>query len=58
MRIIYDNLVEFSEVAIRCHQTEIEDKCMYCPFYDRCKIDEVENRSIMCGTIEQQPKGE
>lgn len=60
MRIIYDDAAELAEVAIRCEKTANNGKCMWCPFYDRCKIDEFENRHIFCAEIEptKPPKGE
>ena len=60
MRIIYDDIVELAEVAIRCEKTVSKGKCMWCPFYDRCQINEFENRHILCGEIEpsKPPKGE
>ena len=60
MRIIYDDVAELAQVAIRCEKTAEKGKCMWCPFYDRCKIDEFENRHILCAEIEptEQQKGE
>ena len=60
MRIIYDDVAELAEVAIRCEKTANKGKCMWCPFYDKCKIDEFENRHILCAEIEpeKQQKGE
>lgn len=52
MRIIYDDLVEFSEIVLRCTQTVKKGMCHYCPFFDRCQIDDRENRHIQCGEIE------
>ena len=57
MRIIYDDIVELAEVAIRCDKTADKGKCMWCPFYDRCQIDSLETRNVLCGEIES-PKGE
>ena len=59
MRVIYEDVVELAEVAIRCGKTAEKGKCMWCPFYDRCQID-FENRHILCAEIEQPkpPKGE
>lgn len=51
MKIIYDDLFEFSEIAIRCNDTARKGKCSYCPFFDRCKIDEPENRHVQCGEL-------
>ena len=60
MRIIYDDVEELAEVAIRCEKTANKGKCMWCPFYDRCAIDEIGNRQILCAEIEptKPPKGE
>lgn len=57
MRIIYDDIVELAEAAIRCEKTADKGKCMWCPFYDRCQIDNFESRHILCAEIEP-PKGE
>lgn len=54
MRIIYDDLVEFSEIVLRCTQTVKKGMCHYCPFFDRCQIDDRENRHIQCGEIEMK----
>lgn len=56
MRIVYDDLNEFAEVLIRCADTVKKGKCSYCPFYDRCTIDDKENRHIMCGEIDNSQK--
>ena len=53
MKIVYDDIAEIAEVAIRCWKTAKKGKCMWCPFYDKCKIDEFENRHILCAEIEQ-----
>ena len=60
MRIIYDEVAELAEAAIRCEKTANKGNCMWCPFYDRCKIDEFENRHILCAEIKptKPPKGE
>lgn len=60
MRIIYDDAAELAQAAIRCEKTAIKGKCMWCPFYDRCQIEDFENRHILCAEIEQPqpPKGE
>ena len=60
MRIIYDDAAELAEVAINCEKTVNKGKCMWCPFYTRCKIDEFENRNILCAEIEptEHTKGE
>lgn len=52
MRIIYDDLVEAAEVIARCYATVKKGKCMWCPFYDRCMMDQLETRSVLCGDIE------
>ena len=51
MLIVYDDMYEFAQVAIRCNDTARRGKCMYCPFYDRCRIAEEENRHVMCGEL-------
>lgn len=53
MRIIYDDIVELAEAVISCDKTASKEKCMWCPFYGRCNIDQFENRHILCGEIEQ-----
>lgn len=60
MRIIYDDVAELAQVAIRCEKTAEKGKCMWCPFYDRCQVDSLESRHILCAEIEQMnpPKGE
>ena len=52
MQIIYDDLVEFAEVRLRCENTRDSGKCEYCPFYDRCKMDDDESLHVMCCDIE------
>ena len=54
MKITYDDMFEFSEIVTRCNDTVRKGKCSYCPFFDRCKIDEPENRHIQCGEIDRQ----
>ena len=51
MKIIYDDLAEFAEVRLRCENTREGEKCEYCPFSDRCQIDEDENLHTMCCDI-------
>ena len=51
MKIVYDDLFEFSEIVIRCNDTTRKGKCSYCPFFDRCRIDEPENRHTQCGEL-------
>ena len=53
MKIIYDDLYEFSQAIIRCNDTANKGKCCWCPFYDRCQIDSDENRHIQCGELAQ-----
>lgn len=52
MKIKYDDLPEFAEVRLRCENTRKKEKCHYCPFYDRCLVNEDENLHVMCGEIE------
>ena len=58
MRIIYDNMFEFSQAVIRCTNTVIKGKCSCCPFYDNCQIDLPEDRHIQCGEIDDRAKNE
>ena len=58
MKIIYDDLAEFVEVRFRCHKTREKGKCEYCPFYDRCRIDDVENLHTMCCDILDMKEGD
>ena len=51
MKIVYDDLFEFSEVVIRCTDTVRKGKCIYCPFYTRCEVNEPENRHVQCGEL-------
>ncbi len=51
MTITYDDLVEFVEVILRCENTRRKSMCKYCPFYDRCEVDDDENRHTMCCEI-------
>lgn len=51
MKIIYDDLAEFAEVRLRCEKTRHQGLCDYCPFYDRCQMDDSENLHIMCCDI-------
>lgn len=53
MRIIYDDLVEFAEVRLRCEYTRNKSMCKYCPFFDRCLVGDDENLHVMCGEIEK-----
>ena len=52
MRIIYDDLIEAAEVAIRCDMIASKNKCMWCPLCVRCMMDQFETRSVLCGDIE------
>lgn len=52
MKIIYDDMYEFSQVVIRCNDTVRKNKCEYCPFFDRCDICDPENRHIQCGELD------
>ena len=56
MFITYDDLYEFSQAVIQCNTTVKENKCKYCPFFDRCQIDDEENRHIQCGEIKADKK--
>lgn len=51
MKIIYDDLTEFAEARLRCEYTRRKSMCHYCPFYDRCAVDEDENLHTMCCDI-------
>ena len=53
MRIIYDDMVEFAEVVIRCEDTVRAGKCAYCPFFERCDGCDLANRHVVCGEIAQ-----
>lgn len=52
MRIVYDDLAEFAEIRLRCENTRKKSMCKYCPFYDRCVIDDNECLHVMYGEIE------
>lgn len=54
MKIIYDDLLEFSGIVIRCNETWKEDKCEYCPLYDSCEIAQPEKRAIQCGKVAEK----
>lgn len=56
MRIIYDDMFEFSEIVIRCYDTVKRGKCSYCPFFDRCSKDIPEERHIQFGEINNATK--
>ena len=47
MKIVYDNLAEFAEIRLRCENTRKKLMCKYCPFYDRCAVDDNENLHTM-----------
>lgn len=51
MKIVYDDLAEFAEVRLRCEFTRKKLMCKYCPFYDRCLVNEDENLHTMCCDI-------
>lgn len=51
MRIVYDDLAEFAEVRLRCENTREKLMCKYCPFYDRCAVDDNESLHTMCCEI-------
>lgn len=51
MKMIFDDLTEFAEVRLRCEFTRKKLMCKYCPFYDRCQIDDNENLHTMCCEI-------
>ena len=57
MRIIYDDLYEFSQAVIRCNDAAKASMCGWCPFYDRCQIDNEENRHIQCGELVKEKVG-
>lgn len=56
MKITYDDIYEFAEVRLRCEATRKDGRCKYCPFFDRCSIDDVESLHTMCCDI-QDAKG-
>jgi uncharacterized protein (UPF0305 family) len=51
MRIVFDDLTEFTEVRFRCEFTRKKSMCHYCPFYDRCLTDDDESLHTMCCDI-------
>lgn len=51
MKIIYDDLTEFTEARLRCERTRNKFMCKYCPFYERCQTDDNENLHTMCCDI-------
>ena len=51
MKIVYDDLGEFAQVRLRCGATRRKSMCKYCPFYDRCQIEDEENLHTMCCDI-------
>ena len=57
MMIVYDDLVEFTEVRLRCENTRKKFMCKYCPFYDRCNTDDGENLHTMCCEIKSAKGG-
>lgn len=56
MTIVYDDIPEFTEVRLRCENTRKKSMCKYCPFYDRCEIDDNENLHTMCCEIVSERK--
>ena len=53
MKIVYDDLFEFSEIVVRCTDTVRKGKCIHCPFYAHCEVNEPENRCIQFGELER-----
>lgn len=53
MRIVFDDLAEFAEVRLRCENTRKKSMCKYCPFYDRCEVDNDSELHVMCCEIEK-----
>lgn len=51
MKIIYDDLLEFTEARLRCETTRESEKCEFCPFCDRCDSLNDENIHTMCCEI-------
>lgn len=58
MKIVYDDLVEFAEIVLRCSNTVKNGRCMWCPFFDRCEVDRLDSRHVTCGEIEHSREGE
>ncbi len=56
MTMIYDDIVEFAEVRLRCENTRKKSMCKYCPFYDRCEIDDSETLHVMCCEIASEKR--
>lgn len=52
MKIIYDDLPEFAEVRLRCENTRKKARSEYCPFYDRCEINDDRYLHIMICEID------
>lgn len=52
MKIIYDDLPEFAEVRLRCENTRKKARCEYCPFFDRCEINDDKYLRIMICEID------
>lgn len=58
MKIVYDDLVEFAEIVLRCSNTVKNGRCMWCPFFDRCEVDDFATRHVMHGEVEHPREGE
>jgi hypothetical protein len=57
MKIVYDDLTEFTEVRLRCENTRKKSMCKYCPFYDRCEVCDDDSLHTMCCEIESMKGG-
>ena len=58
MKIIYEDKKEFAEVVIRCSETASLGKCVFCPFFSKCGVSELQERSVMNGEIEEERNGD
>lgn len=50
MKIIYENLVEFAEVIIKCEDAFTSGSCIVCPLSSVCfknKVDDISERAVM-----------
>lgn len=54
--ITYDDLFEFSQIVVKCRNTREKNKCEWCPFFDRCQIDDEKNLLIQFGEIKLDKK--